>query len=302
MPTPLVRLHSLDLVRGFVAVGRRMSITQAAEELCLTQSAVSRQVAALEETLGVKLLVRGHRSISFTAEGERFFRVADAALQQLQDVWETLDRHREKRPVTITASTGVAGLWLLPRLGALHAAHPDLDVRIAANNRLMDLRTEDVDLAIRYCPAHAAPEGAVRLFGEQVVPVAHPSLALAGVPAREAVERHVLLEFDDPKRPWLQWADTLQSLGLGRVKPRGVLRFNQYEQVIHAAAAGQGIALGRRALVASHLLKGRLEVLPWAPALEHEYAYWLIVGEAAPRHDVARVARWIEEEARGAAR
>lgn len=86
MSLPLVRLPSLDLVRGFVAVGRRMSITLAAQDLCLTQSAVSRQIHALEESLGMKLLVRGHRSIAFTPEGERLFRSADGAIQQLQDV------------------------------------------------------------------------------------------------------------------------------------------------------------------------------------------------------------------------
>ena len=86
MSIALVRLPSLDLIRGFVAVGRRMSITLAAHDLCLTQSAVSRQVLALEDMLGVRLLVRGHRAIAFTPEGERLFRSADGAIQQLQDV------------------------------------------------------------------------------------------------------------------------------------------------------------------------------------------------------------------------
>ena len=116
MSTPLVRLASLDLLRGFVAVGRRMSITLAADDLCLTQSAVSRQVSALEEALGVKLLVRGHRSIAFTPEGERLFRSADSAVQQLQDAIGAIRVAAERRPVTITASIGVTGLWLLPRL------------------------------------------------------------------------------------------------------------------------------------------------------------------------------------------
>src|SRR3954467_8771455 len=89
MPTPLVRLASLDLIRGFVAVGRRMSITLAAEDLCLTQSALSRQVHALEDLLGIALFKRGYRSISFTPEGERLFRTADTAVQQLQDVFDT---------------------------------------------------------------------------------------------------------------------------------------------------------------------------------------------------------------------
>src|SRR5690606_18652405 len=119
MSVPLVRLFSLDLLKGFVAVGRRMSITLAADDLCLTQSAVSRQVHALETHLGVKLFGRKHRGVSFTPEGERLFRSADSAIQQLQDVAGELRRTDGRRPVTVTASIGVTGLWLLPRLGSL---------------------------------------------------------------------------------------------------------------------------------------------------------------------------------------
>src|SRR5437764_8858654 len=91
MSSNLLAMPPLDLVRGFVAVGRRMSITLAAEDLCLTQSAVSRQVQALEDVLGVKLFVRGYRSIEFTAEGERLFRIADVSVQHLQEVIGLLD-------------------------------------------------------------------------------------------------------------------------------------------------------------------------------------------------------------------
>ncbi len=106
MSTPLVRLASLDLLRGFVAVGRRMSITLAADDLCLTQSAVSRQVSALEEALGVKLLVRGHRSIAFTPEGERLFRSADSAVQH-QGTGNSL-----RCSCSVRVSSAGSGLWL----------------------------------------------------------------------------------------------------------------------------------------------------------------------------------------------
>src|ERR1700758_1573340 len=99
-----VRLPSLDLIRGFVAVGRRMSITLAAQDLCLTQSAVSRQVLALEDAIGVKLLNRSYRSISLTAEGERLFRVADGVVQQLHDTVSALADAQGRTPVTISAS------------------------------------------------------------------------------------------------------------------------------------------------------------------------------------------------------
>lgn len=301
MSIPLVRLQSLDLVRGFVAVGRRMSITMAAEDLCLTQSAVSRQVAALERMLGVKLLTRGHRSITFTPDGERFFRAADIAIQQLQDVWEALDKRNQKRPVTITSSIGVTGLWLLPRLGALHERHPDIDVRVATNNKVLDLKAEQVDLAIRYAAASSVPPTATLLFGESVVPVAHPSLGLAQKKLKDVLPDQVLLEFDDPLRPWLQWSTKLAALGLSKRRPRGFLHFNQYDQVIHAATAGRGVALGRWVLVEPLLKSGSLEALQWDSELgRSDYAYWLLLADEEPRKDVGRVAQWIREEAAAA--
>ncbi|MFC4762415.1 LysR substrate-binding domain-containing protein [Dyella koreensis] len=299
MSSPLVPLALLmEPIRGFVAVGRRMSITLAAEDLYLTQSAVSRQIQALEARLGVRLLVRGHRSIAFTAEGERLFRSADLALQQLQDAFEAVGGHKERRPVTLTASIGVAGLWLLPRLGHFQQAHAGIDLRIAANNRLVDLRAENIDLAIRYCADAAAPEGALRLFGETVAPVAHPSLKLRTLRTPEQLESQVLLEFDDPQRPWLHWSEWAKAIGWRRIKPKGVLRFNQYDQVVHSAMAGQGIALGRLALLGPMLADRRLVRLSSSasmPATNH--GYWLLQVEPKPRPHVQAVIDWLIREA-----
>jgi LysR family glycine cleavage system transcriptional activator len=294
-----VRLPSLDLIRGFVAVGRRMSITLAAEDLFLTQSAVSRQIIALEEALGVKLLNRGYRSIHFTAEGERFFRVADSAMQQLQDGVNALASGRDRQPVTITATIGVTGLWIMPRLGGFQQRYPDIDVRVAANNKVVDLRTKSADIAIRYCDAESAPPGSRRLFGEAVAPVAHPSLGVTRLDA-DSIAKQVLIEYDDSNRPWLQWADRLHSMGLSAIKPKGVLRYNQYDQAIRAALEGQGIALGRIALIEPLLSERRLVAVGGADA-DHArgYAYWLVQAEAKPRDDVQIVLDWIKTEAQG---
>lgn len=303
MSLPLSRLPSLDLVRGFVAVGRRMSITLAAQDLCLTQSAISRQVHALEDVLGVKLFARGHRSIQFTPEGERLFRIADVSVQQLQDVLAALDTRQLRRPVTITLSTGVASLWLLPRLSRFQALHPTIDVRVAANNKVLDLKAEGIDLAIRYGPQSSVPPDSPRLFGERLLPVCHPSLRAARLDSPESVRRSVLLEFDEPRRPWLQWGDLLNALGLGAVKPKAILRFNQYDQVIQAAVAGQGIALGRVALVEPLLKDGRLIALPTARhAARAEVAYWLVALPQESRPDVLSVMAWIRSEAEASTR
>lgn len=298
MSVPLARLPSLDLVRGFVAVARRMSITLAAQDLCLTQSAVSRQVHALEEVLGVKLFHRGYRSIQLSAEGERLFRIADVSLQQLQDVIGTLDTRQQRRPVTITLSTGVAALWLLPRLSRLQARHRAIDLRIATSNKVLDLKAEGIDLAVRYCAEAAAPAGALRLFGERLLAVCHPSLAVPPGDPAQVIRQSVLLEFDEPKRPWLQWAGMLHAVGLAAVRPRSMLRFNQYEQVIQAAVAGQGIALGRVALVEPMLADGRLVALPpFSAGDPADAAYWLVQAASEPPRDVAAVVGWIREEA-----
>ena len=293
MSTALHRLPPLDLLRGFVAVGRRMSITLAAQDLYLTQSAVSRQIRSLEELLDCRLLVRGHRAIRFTPEGERLFDSADAALRQLQDAVGRLAGRDGSRPVTITASIGVSGLWLLPRLSQFQRQHPNLDVRVAANDRVLDLRAEGIDLAIRYCAAAGAPEGAQRLFDDAVVAVAHPALGIRRLTA-EVLAEQVLLEFDEVGRPQLHWEQRLRVLGLERVKPRAVLRFNQYDQVIHAAATGQGIALGRRALIAPMLADGRLAVIDWADDDNAGgYGFWLLAADAEPRAEVRAVIDWI---------
>ncbi|WP_257835196.1 LysR substrate-binding domain-containing protein [Burkholderia glumae] len=293
MTAPLIKLPSLDLMRGYVAVGRRMSITLAAQDLCLTQSAVSRQVIALEEALGVRLFHRGYRSISFTPEGERLFRAADGAVRQLQDTIEALTHPKVRQPVTITASIGVASLWLLPRLGELQRIHPGIDLRVAATDKLLDLRAEGIDLAIRYAPADHAPATSLRLFDETIVPVASPSLGVATLDAG-TLARHVLLEFDGARRPLLQWADHLGALGLDAAQARGMLRFNQYDQVIQAALAGRGIALGRIALVEPLLADGRLVAIgaPGAPRASG-HAYWLHQAELTPREDVRAVIDWI---------
>jgi LysR family glycine cleavage system transcriptional activator len=294
-------MPSLDLVKGFVAVGRRMSITQAADDLCVTQSAMSKQVRALEEAMGVRLLERGYRSVSFTEEGLRLFRSANASLQQLQDVFAQLTA-AGKRPVTVTTSTGVAGLWLLPRLGEFQQRHPDVDVRVAATNAIVDLAANDIDLAIRYCTDRQAPRDAVKLFGDTVAPVASPTLRIRGPLTEQVLRRQVLLEFDDARRPWLQWSDWLSARGLVVTQARGVLRFNHYEQMIQACVAGQGLALGRLELIGPMLRDARLALLQRdaVPGADSGYGCWLLRADASPRAEVQQLADWILREAQAA--
>lgn len=295
MPSPLLRLPPLDLVRGFVAVGRRMSITLGADDMCITQSAMSKQIRALEDAIGARLLQRGHRSIAFTETGQRLFDLASEVMEDLQAFVDTMSA-RTKRPVTVSASSGTAGLWLLPRLAAFQALHPDIDVRITADNRLVDLSLDGVDLAIRYCPEERAPHAAEPLFMETVAPVASPSLGLHGPITAERLAGLVLIEFDEPRNrhPWLRWSEWLAARGLEPEDARGHLLFNQYDQLIQATIAGQGIALGRLELLSTAFSTGQLvRVDLGRPPIVSGHGYWLVQGTGGPREEVAVVTEWL---------
>jgi DNA-binding transcriptional LysR family regulator len=274
-----------------------MSITIAARELCVVQSAISRQIQALEACLGYRLFVRGHRSIEFTNEGQRLFRTADVWLEQMGEVVAALRPATARQSVTISASIGVTALWLLPRLGAFQLAAPEVDVRVAACNRLIDLERENVDLALRYCKPAEAPAGAIHLFDEALVPVANPQLGTTAIEDPVQLRRSVLLEFDDVSRPWLQWPGWLRGAGTGKHEPKGILRFNQYDQVVQAALAGQGIALGRLELVRPLLEQGKLVRATARADAGTDYGYWLLERRNPAGPNVALVRDWILAEA-----
>src|SRR5215468_1899787 len=293
MPPRLLNLPPLELFRGFVAVGRSLNVTAAARELAITQPALSRQIHALEDALGCALFVRRHRSLELTPEGTRLFKTADAWLDQLGEAIEAL-RPVDPSSVSITASSGFAALWLLPRLGEFQARHPGVDLRVVASNRVLDLEREAIDLAVRYSPDQQAPEGAVRLFGEELLPVASAAVDLDD-PAR--LSRVVLLDYDDPAHPLLHWAHWLRAAGATRPRPGRVLRFTQYEQAIQSALAGHGIAMGRVALVQPLLDSGQLRPATRRPLLRIPYAYWLVSRSRPLGRNAGRVRTWILSQA-----
>lgn len=304
MSRALHRLPSLDLLRGFVAVGRRMSMTLAAHDLCLTQSAVSRQVRELEQRLGIRLFIRAFRALEFTEEGARLFARANSALDEIQDAIGALGARAPRRRVTLTTTAGIARLWLMPRLGRFRELHPEVELQITTDNRVLDLRLERIDLAIRYMPPHNAPVGATLLFPEELIPVVSPLLLpeTAG-PLHDRLSSTVLLDLADARHPGLTWEGWLKQHGLDASAAAGVLRFNEYDQVIQAALEGLGVAVGRRALVASHLAAGRLRAWP-DDSLSHptpEDAYMLVVNAGSVHNDALRVANWIVAEAGNAA-
>jgi LysR family glycine cleavage system transcriptional activator len=292
----LLTLPPLDAIRGFVAVARRMSITLAAKDLCLTQSAVSRQIQSLEEHLGAPLLIRKHRSLALTTEGEQLLQLASPWLDRLSEYSESIQQRGRARHVTITASISVTSLWILPRLGAFQDAHPNIDVRVSATNRVLNMRHEGIDLAIRYARERDIPPGAVLLFGEKVLPVASRKVAARAFDNPNALMNEVLLEYDESARPWLRWSEWLAAMELPDAKPKAYLHLNQYDQVIQAAIEGNGVALGRMSLVLPMLKDGRLVALADHGFGESDHAYWLIDESPSPRSEVQEFRNWIVNE------
>jgi LysR family glycine cleavage system transcriptional activator len=296
------RLPSLDLLKGFEAAARLLSFTRAGEELHLTQSAVSRQIKELEEQLGVALFERRHRALGLTEAGRALFPAASQVLQAMRAVTDRLRALSAQRSLAVTTTNSFAALWLIPRLARFTRAHPGVDVRIAADTRVQDLEREGLDLAIRHGPASLAGPQAVRLFGERVFPVCSPKLlADPKRPLRQPADlrHHVLLQYDDPdgRHPWLHWKTWLEVERLFDLRPAGSLLFSGYEQIIPAAIAGNGVALGRSPLVREALASGEL-VAPFKRSADPARAYFAIVSKtAASRPEVVEFLAWLRAEA-----
>jgi LysR family transcriptional regulator, glycine cleavage system transcriptional activator len=291
-------LPPLDLLETFEAAARHSSFTRAAGELALTQSAVSRQIQALEDRLGVALFHRLHRALRLTAAGERLLIATGKALQQLHHVTEQIRREQRQKTVVLTTTPGFAGLWLIPLLAGYTAQRPQVDVRISAGNNIVNLERDGVDLAIRYSPQAQTGPVADRLFGEVTQPVCSP--ALCRDPARplkhpEDLRHHLLLHLEfGPMSDWPMW---LSAMNLEALEPAGALHFSHYDQMIQAAIGGQGIALGRLPLVAG-LLRQRKLVVPFDASVASPRGYHLVRSKAsAHKPEVQDFAAWLMQEA-----
>jgi LysR family glycine cleavage system transcriptional activator len=298
-------LPSLDLIRVFEAAGRHLSFTRAGRELFITQSAVSRSIKTLEEHLGVPLFQRRHRALLLTEAGQRLYRTATQMLEQLTATLQQIraSEAQTARSVTVTSAVSFAAMWLVPRLPEFREKYPRTEVRIAANNELLDLDRENMDVAVRYCAASFVPPGTLRLFGETVFPVCSPQLLEPGRPPLkrpEDLQYHILLHQDDPdaRSPWLQWNVWFEVMKLKNITPAGVLRFSHYDHLIQAAMDGQGVALGRSPLVPRLIEQKRL-VAPLDQKSVSSRSYYVLSAEHSKhRTEVKEFIAWLEETAR----
>lgn len=307
------RLPSLDLLMAFDAAARHLSFTKAAAERFLTQSAVSRQIAALEEDLGVPLFHRRHRALELTEEGARMARATAEALAGLREAVQTIRAPRQREVVALTTTPGFASLWLIPRLARFVAEHPRVDVRIDASYEPRALAGEGFDVAVRYGPKNGPKDGrgdapVDALFAETVQPLCAPALLQGPVPLRRPQDlvRHTLLHINTPSGDTqgmpLEWQAWLQTVGMSAFEPAATLTFTNYDTAAAAAVEGQGVLLGRRPLTDGLIAQGRL-IAPFKGQLASARGYYIVTDPVAARRPaVAALVQWLRATARGDAK
>ncbi len=294
------KLPPLNFIEGFEAAARHLSFTKAAAELFLTQSAVSRQIKALEDELGVQLFERHTRALRLTSEGEALFQTASDVLRRIEETTRRIQGRADERTFTVTTTPAFASLWLIPRLAGYTRENPKVDVRISASAELVDLERSGIELAIRYGGPQLA---GTKLFGEEVFPVCSPSLlrdAKRPLATPADLNHHVLLHYADLNRgvPALDWSMWLRSVGLSDLEPAGALHFSHYDQIVLAAVNGQGVALGRSPLIKRFIREGKL-CAPFHTKFVAARAYYLIASKNSGRNaDVKNFVAWLQAEAK----
>jgi LysR family glycine cleavage system transcriptional activator len=294
-------LPPLNAVRAFEAAARHLSFTKAAEELFVTPAAISQQVKLLEGHLGQPLFRRLNRSMALTDAGRLLLPGFGEGLDRIALALRTLKQQQELGPLDVNTSPAFASKWLIPRLDHFQDRAPDIEVRITASLDLVDFDRDEVDVAIRFGAGKYPGLGVEYLMGEEVFPVCAPSLLEGEHPLKlpEDLQHHHLLhdgtlQFGDLTPDWRMW---LQAAGVENVNPNYGMTLRPGSMVVEAAIEGQGVALGRRSLVANDLATGRL-VRPFALSLPvSSFSHWLAYKPEAIRRPKVKAFRdWIMAE------
>jgi DNA-binding transcriptional LysR family regulator len=300
MRKELDRLPPLDLLLAFEAAARHLSFTRAAEERFVTQSAISRQIRALEEDLGVELFARQHRALALTAPGQKLLLACQGVLAQLRRTVSSIRAPNAREVLALSTTPSFASYWLIPRLHSFTQANPGVDVRLDASYEVRDLQSEGFDIAVRYQRANASD--GERLFNETMLPVCAPALRRSKVAPLKLpadLKLHTLLEMETTPGSGapVDWNSWLQGQGLLDLEPRTRLIFSSYNEVVAAALAGQGVALGRRPLL-DGLLRQRQLVAPFGDARATAKAYFVVTDPASrARPAVRALEEWMRAQA-----
>lgn len=297
------RLPPLNALRAFEASARHLSFTRAADELGVTPAAISHQVRQLEDWFGVPLFRRLNRSVRLTDAGQACLPPLTEGFDLLARAAAAVGAADDGGLLTVSVAPSFAGKWLVPRIEGFSARHPDVDVRISASMALVDFRTDDVDVGIRFGNGNYPDLRVDKLFAESVAPLCGPAVLADGQPLETPgdLSRHTLLHDDSayaigPTPDWRMW---LRVAGVeDLVDWRRGPRFTQAEHALQAAIDGMGVVLGRTSLAAADLAAGRL-VQPFALTLPTDFGYFLVAPETtAGRPKVAAFRDWIVEETR----
>jgi LysR family glycine cleavage system transcriptional activator len=283
----------------FEAAARHMNFTRAAEELAVTQSAVSRQIQLLEEHLGLPLFQRQARGLSLTREGERLHRAVSMGLEHIANVAADIRRQRGPGELTVATSVSFASYWLMARIASFRAAHPDIELRLVAASPVYDLAAAGIDLAVRYGGGEWPGVEATRLFDNEIWPVCAPSY-LKGRPPISSLSdltRETLLHLSKFDRNWVTWESFLGAFGITEEPKLRGLTFDNYLVLIQAALRGEGVALCGRRLAEDFIAHGDL-VRPVEEALKSDRGFYLIRPRDTPMSKPARLFHdWLLREA-----
>lgn len=283
------RLPPLNALRVFEASARQLSFTRAAEELFVTQAAVSHQIKALEEYLGIKLFMRKNRSLLLTEEGQSYYLDIKDIFNSLYEATERLLARGAKGAITVSAQASFAIQWLVPRLSAFNALHPDIDVRIKAVDQPENSLTEDVDVAIYYGRGRWPNIYADKLHTEYLIPVCSPLLVEESSSGNKPplvtlddLQHHTLLH-DVSRKDWKRWFKQVGVKG-GNVNHGPI--FSHSAMVLQAALYGQGVALAYSVLAKPDIDSGRL-VCPFNDVLVSKNAYFVVCRET--QKDIGKI-------------
>lgn len=294
-------LPPLNALRAFETAARHLSFTKAADELNVTPAAVSHQVKALEDLLGVTLFHRLTRALRLTDAGQSALPTLTEGFDMLVEGADRMRAYCESGLLTVSVSPSFGAMWLVSKLDRFRSRHPDIEIRIDGTDRLVDVARGDVDVAVRYGPGGYKGVQVDYLFSQLNTPVCSPAL-LSGEPPLQRpddLRRHTLLHIDwkDAEASWRMW---LLAAGLHDIDPTRGPHFTQENMAVQAALDRQGVALVGDMLVADHLAAGRL-VCPFHPALSTplKFSYYLLSArESATQPKVAAFREWLIEEAR----
>jgi LysR family transcriptional regulator, glycine cleavage system transcriptional activator len=283
----------LETLRGFEAAARTGSFSAAAEHLNITHGAISRQIAKLEQWLGLKLFERGARGVSLTPEGQRLFLRTNEAFSLISDTTDRWSEPRGAAVVRLTSIPSVSGLWLMPRLHRLESGQTPLRIVLDVDNHQADLADEGINLSIRCGRGKIPGRISVQLFEEHCFPVASPKLAAEiGNGRPERLLKYPLIH-DSDASAWRAWFSARGMDYHPRPQDR---RFEDYNLVLDAAAHGLGIALARPPLTVDQLASSRIVAVDERTALS-PISYWLDRPAGKARGAAAELARRIGLEA-----